>query len=113
MQKGFLLCFQFIPESARYNMSTGNTAAALATLQRIARMNGAAMPEGQLREPAKVGRGCPARPSQAGLLASGLQRGRGTADHVLLCLSCPPCLALFQTTLGCRDGNVNFLLEKQ
>nr|XP_031359541.1 putative transporter SVOPL [Lonchura striata domestica] len=57
VQKGFLLCFQFIPESARYNVSTGNTGAALATLQRIARMNGAAMPEGQLREPAKERRG--------------------------------------------------------
>lgn len=59
VQKGFLtpLRFQFIPESARYNMSTGNVAAALATLQRIAKMNGAAMPEGVLREPAKVSRG--------------------------------------------------------
>ncbi|NXM46281.1 SVOP protein, partial [Gymnorhina tibicen] len=52
-----ILVFKFIPESARYNMSTGNTAAALATLQRIARMNGVAMPEGQLREPAKQRRG--------------------------------------------------------
>ncbi|XP_038010872.1 putative transporter SVOPL isoform X1 [Motacilla alba alba] len=52
-----ILVFRFIPESARYNVSTGNTAAALATLQRIARMNGAAMPEGQLREPAKERRG--------------------------------------------------------
>ncbi|KAL2309346.1 hypothetical protein Nmel_005540 [Mimus melanotis] len=55
--EGFLLCFQFIPESARYNVSTGNMGAALATLQRIARMNGAAMPEGQLRQPAKERRG--------------------------------------------------------
>lgn len=47
-------CFQFIPESARYNMSTGNVAAALATLQRIAKMNRVTMPEGLLREPAKV-----------------------------------------------------------
>lgn len=56
VQEGFLtpLCFQFIPESARYNVSTGNAAAALATLQRIAKMNGAAVPEGLLREPAKV-----------------------------------------------------------
>ncbi|NWY13866.1 SVOP protein, partial [Aphelocoma coerulescens] len=52
-----ILVFKLIPESARYNMSTGNTAAALATLQRIARMNGVAMPEGQLREPAKERRG--------------------------------------------------------
>ncbi|NWI01665.1 SVOP protein, partial [Tichodroma muraria] len=51
------LLFKFIPESARYNVSTGNTGAALATLQRIARMNGVAMPEGQLREPAKERRG--------------------------------------------------------
>uniref|UniRef100_A0A8C3TMV9 SVOP like n=1 Tax=Catharus ustulatus TaxID=91951 RepID=A0A8C3TMV9_CATUS len=72
-----ILVFKFIPESARYNVSTGNTGAALATLQRIARMNRAAMPEGQLREPAKVSPGCPAHPSQAGLLASGLQGGAG------------------------------------
>ncbi|NXY08689.1 SVOP protein, partial [Pteruthius melanotis] len=52
-----ILVFKFIPESARYNVSTGNTAAALATLQRIARMNGVAMPEGQLGEPAKERRG--------------------------------------------------------
>ncbi|NXW74241.1 SVOP protein, partial [Hirundo rustica] len=52
-----ILVFKFIPESARYNVSTGNTEAALATLQRIARMNGVAMPEGQLREPAKERRG--------------------------------------------------------
>ncbi|XP_017660347.1 PREDICTED: putative transporter SVOPL isoform X2 [Lepidothrix coronata] len=48
-----ILLFKFIPESARYNVSMGNMGAALATLQRIARMNGAAMPEGLLREPAK------------------------------------------------------------
>lgn len=56
MQKHFLmpLHFQFIPESARYNVSTGNVAAALATLQKIAKMNGAVMPEGVLTEPAKV-----------------------------------------------------------
>lgn len=35
-------------------MSTGNVAAALATLQRIAKMNRVTMPEGLLREPAKV-----------------------------------------------------------
>ncbi|NXQ04995.1 SVOP protein, partial [Vidua macroura] len=52
-----ILVFKFIPESARYNVSTGNMGAALATLQRIARMNGVAMPEGQLREPAKERRG--------------------------------------------------------
>ncbi|NXJ81259.1 SVOP protein, partial [Trogon melanurus] len=52
-----ILAFKFIPESARYNVSTGNAAAALATLQRIAKMNGAAIPEGELREPAKERRG--------------------------------------------------------
>ncbi|NXG92807.1 SVOP protein, partial [Stercorarius parasiticus] len=52
-----ILVFKFIPESARYNISTGNVAAATATLQRIAKMNGAVMPEGVLREPAKERRG--------------------------------------------------------
>ncbi|NWI71795.1 SVOP protein, partial [Todus mexicanus] len=52
-----ILVFKFIPESARYNMSTGNMSAALATLQKIAKMNGAVMPEGVLREPAKERRG--------------------------------------------------------
>ncbi|NXU80083.1 SVOP protein, partial [Oreotrochilus melanogaster] len=52
-----ILVFKFIPESARYNVSTGNVAAALATLQRIAKMNGAAMPEGVLTEPPKERRG--------------------------------------------------------
>ncbi|NXS71950.1 SVOP protein, partial [Pandion haliaetus] len=52
-----ILVFKFIPESARYNISTGNMVAALATLQRIARMNGAVMPEGELKEPAKERRG--------------------------------------------------------
>ncbi|KFM13648.1 Putative transporter SVOPL, partial [Aptenodytes forsteri] len=51
------LHFQFIPESARYSVSTGNVAAALATLRMIAKMNGAAMPEGVLKEPAKGRRG--------------------------------------------------------
>ncbi|OXB83622.1 UNVERIFIED_CONTAM: hypothetical protein H355_011441 [Colinus virginianus] len=49
-----IMVFKFIPESARYNVSTGNNAAALATLQRIAKMNQAAMPEGVLQEPPKV-----------------------------------------------------------
>lgn len=88
VQKSSLLCFQFIPESARFNVSTGNTGAALATLHRIASMNGVAVPQGQLREPPKVSPGCPAHPSQV----SGLQGGRGTAYRILLC---PPCLALF------------------
>uniref|UniRef100_A0A8B9FE78 SVOP like n=1 Tax=Amazona collaria TaxID=241587 RepID=A0A8B9FE78_9PSIT len=52
-----ILVFKFIPESARYNISMGNVAAALATLQRIAKMNGVAMPEGVLREPTKERRG--------------------------------------------------------
>ncbi|NXX71519.1 SVOP protein, partial [Spizella passerina] len=52
-----ILAFKFIPESARYNVSTGNAGAALATLQRIARINGAAVPEGHLREPAQERRG--------------------------------------------------------
>lgn len=61
-QEGFLqlLCFQFIPESARYNVSTGNTAAALATLRRIAEINRATMPEGVLQEPPKVSPACSA-----------------------------------------------------
>ncbi|PKU35352.1 transporter hypothetical protein [Limosa lapponica baueri] len=49
-----ILVFKFIPESARYNISTGNVAAAMATLRRIAKMSGAAMPEGVLREPTKA-----------------------------------------------------------
>ncbi|NXS58009.1 SVOP protein, partial [Brachypteracias leptosomus] len=52
-----ILVFKFIPESARYNVSTGNMVAALATLQKIAKMNGAAMPEGMLRESSKERRG--------------------------------------------------------
>ncbi|KAK1335103.1 hypothetical protein QTO34_004683 [Cnephaeus nilssonii] len=47
----FVTCAQFIPESARFNVSTGNTQAALATLQHIAKMNRSAMPEGRLGEP--------------------------------------------------------------
>lgn len=71
VQKGFMtpLCFQFIPESARYNISTGNVAAAMATLRRIAKMNGAVMPEGVLREPTKV--------SQARGVAQPLCPGQG------------------------------------
>ncbi|XP_025939719.1 putative transporter SVOPL isoform X2 [Apteryx rowi] len=52
-----ILVFKFIPESARYNVSTGNDEAAVATLRRIARMNRATMPEGILREPANESRG--------------------------------------------------------
>lgn len=47
-------CAQFIPESARFNVSTGNTQAALATLERIAKMNRSVMPEGKLVEPILV-----------------------------------------------------------
>ncbi|XP_053944555.1 putative transporter SVOPL isoform X3 [Cuculus canorus] len=52
-----ILVFKFIPESARYNISTGNVAAAMATLQKIAKINGAAVPEGVLMEPVKEKRG--------------------------------------------------------
>ncbi|XP_064010927.1 putative transporter SVOPL [Pogoniulus pusillus] len=52
-----ILVFKFIPESARYNVSKGDMSAALATLQSIAKMNGAVMPKGTLREPAKERRG--------------------------------------------------------
>ncbi|XP_072508709.1 putative transporter SVOPL isoform X1 [Notamacropus eugenii] len=52
-----ILAFKFIPESARFNVSVGNTQAAVATLERIARMNRSAMPEGKLVEPASEKRG--------------------------------------------------------
>ncbi|KAM6168223.1 putative transporter SVOPL [Erethizon dorsatum] len=52
-----VLAFKFIPESARFNVSTGNTQAALSTLQRIAEMNRAVLPEGQLLEPVLEKRG--------------------------------------------------------
>uniref|UniRef100_A0A8C0N9D7 SVOP like n=2 Tax=Canis lupus familiaris TaxID=9615 RepID=A0A8C0N9D7_CANLF len=52
-----ILAFKFIPESARFNVSTGNTQAALATLQRIAKMNRSVMPEGTLVEPILEKRG--------------------------------------------------------
>ncbi|XP_045648519.1 putative transporter SVOPL isoform X2 [Ursus americanus] len=52
-----ILAFKFIPESARFNVSTGNTQAALATLQRIAKMNRSVMPEGKLVEPILEKRG--------------------------------------------------------
>lgn len=50
----FVICAQFIPESARFNVSTGNTQAALDTLESIAKMNRSVMPEGQLVEPILV-----------------------------------------------------------
>lgn len=46
--------FQFIPESARYNVSAGNVGAAVKTLQRIAKMNRASLPPGRLAEPTVV-----------------------------------------------------------
>ncbi|XP_026367477.2 putative transporter SVOPL isoform X1 [Ursus arctos] len=52
-----ILAFKFIPESARFNVSTGNTQAALATLQCIAKMNRSVMPEGKLVEPILEKRG--------------------------------------------------------
>lgn len=50
----FVTCVQFIPESARFNVSTGNTQAALSTLQHIAHINRSVLPEGQLVEPVLV-----------------------------------------------------------
>ncbi|KAL4669240.1 hypothetical protein H8959_007794 [Pygathrix nigripes] len=56
--RGYMLPLsQFIPESARFNVSTGNTQAALATLNHIARMNHSVMPEGKLVEPVLEKRG--------------------------------------------------------
>ncbi|KAI5274013.1 Transporter Svopl-Like [Manis pentadactyla] len=52
-----ILAFKFIPESARFNVSTGNTQAALATLERIAKMNHSVLPEGRLVEPILEKRG--------------------------------------------------------
>ncbi|KAL6116512.1 svopl [Pungitius sinensis] len=52
-----LFLFQFIPESARYNVSAGNMAAAVETLQRIAKMNRASLPPGELVEPRVEQRG--------------------------------------------------------
>ncbi|XP_065795234.1 putative transporter SVOPL isoform X4 [Muntiacus reevesi] len=52
-----IMAFKFIPESARFNVSTGNTPAALATLERIAKMNRSVMPEGKLVEPILEKRG--------------------------------------------------------
>ncbi|MBN3304524.1 SVOPL protein, partial [Amia calva] len=52
-----LVLFQFIPESARYNVSAGNVKAAVQTLEHIARMNRASLPEGRLMEPAVTERG--------------------------------------------------------
>ncbi|XP_041114457.1 putative transporter SVOPL [Polyodon spathula] len=45
-----IVLFKFIPESARYNVSSGNTKVAIETLQKIAKMNRACLPEGRLVE---------------------------------------------------------------
>nr|XP_045016855.1 putative transporter SVOPL isoform X2 [Jaculus jaculus] len=52
-----VMAFKFIPESARFNVSTGNTEAALSTLERIAKVNRSVMPQGQLVEPILEKRG--------------------------------------------------------
>ncbi|XP_049329213.1 putative transporter SVOPL [Astyanax mexicanus] len=49
--------FQFIPESVRFQVSAGNVEGAVATLKWIAKMNGASLPEGELREPIVEERG--------------------------------------------------------
>lgn len=54
---------------------------------------------------------CLAPLSWTGLPASGEQGGSGTAKHVLLCLSSPPCLISSQVTIECADEDVIFLLE--
>ncbi|XP_036374339.1 putative transporter SVOPL [Megalops cyprinoides] len=52
-----ILLFQFIPESARFNVSAGNVKGAVETLQQIAKMNRASLPEGELVEPVVNERG--------------------------------------------------------
>uniref|UniRef100_W5UFF3 Putative transporter SVOPL n=1 Tax=Ictalurus punctatus TaxID=7998 RepID=W5UFF3_ICTPU len=52
-----LVLFQFIPESARFQVSAGNVKGAVATLKWIAKMNGVSLPEGELREPIVTERG--------------------------------------------------------
>lgn len=46
---------QWLPESARYDVLTGNQEKALATLKRIATENGAPMPLGKLIAARQVG----------------------------------------------------------
>lgn len=46
---------QWLPESARYDVLTGNQEKALATLKRIAAENGAPMPLGKLTAARQVG----------------------------------------------------------
>ncbi|XP_077566281.1 putative transporter SVOPL [Stigmatopora nigra] len=52
-----LFLFRFIPESARFDVSAGNVAAAAKTLQRIARMNKTSLPSGRLAESVSEKRG--------------------------------------------------------
>ncbi|XP_060746056.1 putative transporter SVOPL isoform X2 [Tachysurus vachellii] len=52
-----IILFQFIPESARFQVSTGNVEGAVVTLKKIAKMNGASLPEGELRESIVTERG--------------------------------------------------------
>ncbi|XP_030627536.1 putative transporter SVOPL [Chanos chanos] len=52
-----VVLFQFIPESARFQVSAGNMRGAVETLRKIAQMNGANLPEGELREPVVKQRG--------------------------------------------------------
>lgn len=52
-----IFLFKFIPESARYHVSAGNIQAAVNILQKIAKMNRASLPPGQLVEPASTERG--------------------------------------------------------
>ncbi|XP_069084085.1 putative transporter SVOPL isoform X1 [Pleurodeles waltl] len=52
-----ILVFKFIPESARFNVSTGNKEAAVNTLTWIAKVNRSVMPEGALEEPPMDQRG--------------------------------------------------------
>ena len=50
---------QWLPESARYDVLTGNHDTALATLQRVAAQNGVPMPLGKLVAARQVGALCP------------------------------------------------------
>ncbi|XP_072006639.1 putative transporter SVOPL isoform X2 [Engystomops pustulosus] len=50
--RGYMLPLsQFVPESARYNVSVGKDQAAMETLGRIAKINRSKMPEGRIHEP--------------------------------------------------------------
>ena len=57
--KYFLIYYlQWLPESARFDMTRGNRERALATLERIAKENGKPMPLGKLVEPSLKVRYC-------------------------------------------------------